>query len=127
MREFFRSWKRKVGVATLMVALAAIGMWLRSQVIEESAGLVLSGRKFSFFSADGEIAFFTSPSDRPDFWGYWWSRELIRGFHLGGPLVVDYLIVALVMILISIILLVGRVRLPKSQNDNDEIVAVHPH
>lgn len=31
MREFFRGWKRKVGVATLALACVFAGAWLRSQ------------------------------------------------------------------------------------------------
>jgi hypothetical protein len=30
MREFFRGWKRKVGVVTLLMALAFMGGWVRS-------------------------------------------------------------------------------------------------
>lgn len=30
MREFFRGWKRKLGVATLVLACAFMGMWVRS-------------------------------------------------------------------------------------------------
>ena len=31
MREFFRGWKRKVGVLTLVMALVATGGWVRGQ------------------------------------------------------------------------------------------------
>jgi hypothetical protein len=33
MGEFFRSWKRKVGVVTLVMACVFLGMWVRSQAM----------------------------------------------------------------------------------------------
>ena len=32
MREFFRGWRRKVGIVMLGAALAAMGLWVRSRV-----------------------------------------------------------------------------------------------
>lgn len=51
MREFFKPWRRKLGVATLGLALAAIGGWIRSFFITD---YVQFGRnaEFSVNSAD---------------------------------------------------------------------------
>jgi hypothetical protein len=35
MREFFNGWKRKVGCATLIMALAFAGAWVRSHEVED--------------------------------------------------------------------------------------------
>ena len=35
MREFFRGWRRKVGVVTLVVALTLMAMWLRSYLFND--------------------------------------------------------------------------------------------
>lgn len=36
MREFFKPWRRKIGVATLLVALMAMGGWVRSLYLQDS-------------------------------------------------------------------------------------------
>jgi hypothetical protein len=36
MREFFRGWRRRAGVAALVMACAFAGMWLRSRVIVDT-------------------------------------------------------------------------------------------
>jgi hypothetical protein len=36
MKEFFHTWRRKMGVLTLVMACAAMGMWLRSQVVTDT-------------------------------------------------------------------------------------------
>lgn len=35
MKQFFHGWRRKVGVAALVVACACIGMWVRSRVAND--------------------------------------------------------------------------------------------
>lgn len=35
MREFFQEWRRKVGCVTLVLACALMGMWMRSQAVED--------------------------------------------------------------------------------------------
>lgn len=35
MREFFRSWRRKAACVTLVLALASMGLWLRSLIRED--------------------------------------------------------------------------------------------
>ena len=36
MREFFRGWRRKAGVVTLVMACALTGLWMRSQHMRDS-------------------------------------------------------------------------------------------
>lgn len=36
MREFFHGWRRKTGCVTLVMACAAMGMWIRSRVVGDS-------------------------------------------------------------------------------------------
>ena len=42
MREFFRGWKRKAGVMTLLMALGLMGAWIRSQMYIESGVIRLN-------------------------------------------------------------------------------------
>lgn len=39
MKEFFHSWRRKAGCATLAVAVAVTGMWIRSRAIVDELQL----------------------------------------------------------------------------------------
>lgn len=111
MREFFKPWRRKAGVLTLVMACALIGMWLRSQLVEESAGLTVGARKYSLFSAGGELAFyFATPSLRPGLRYYWWSREFQHGYRLGGRLVVWYMDFAAPLTVLSAYLLLSKPR-----------------
>ena len=41
MREFFKPWRRKLGLLTLMMACVAMAAWIRSEAIEDN--LVLGG------------------------------------------------------------------------------------
>jgi hypothetical protein len=43
MKEFFDNWRRKAGIATLVMALAFMGGWLRSKVVEDGARLSMAG------------------------------------------------------------------------------------
>jgi hypothetical protein len=47
MYEFFQGWRRKAGVVTLVVALASIGIWLRSLVISDYVAI---GQHHSLFT-----------------------------------------------------------------------------
>ena len=43
MREFFRGWRRKIGVVTLLMALVAMGGWVRSLYSVDVAQRCYSG------------------------------------------------------------------------------------
>ena len=70
MREFFRGWKRKLGVVTLMVACVLTGGWIRSLTHAESVRFV-SGEKTDeiWLSGEGKIA---------------WLRNQ-HSSHISGP------------------------------------------
>jgi hypothetical protein len=57
MREFFRGWRRTVGCATLVMACALMGMWLRSRVVNDF--LATDGRDATYRigSYGGAISF----------------------------------------------------------------------
>ena len=116
MGEFFRGWRRKAGAVALMVALAATGMWFRSQYIEEGAGLFFYGRRYAIFSADGEIGLSAGSTERTGLHSYWWTRELTHGYRLGWPLVVQYLEVAIAMTLLSACLILWKPRKAVTKN-----------
>ena len=40
MREFFKGWRRKVGVVTLVLACVIIGLWCKSQAAPKSFPIV---------------------------------------------------------------------------------------
>jgi hypothetical protein len=42
MREFFRGWRRKGGVVTLVIALAFTAVWLGSRIVEDDLSYVSS-------------------------------------------------------------------------------------
>jgi len=44
MREFFRGWRRKVGVMTLLMACVFMGGWLRSLITTDSVDLPINGK-----------------------------------------------------------------------------------
>ena len=44
MREFFRGWRRKVGVVTLVMACVMTGMWFRSRTEWESLEVAVGAR-----------------------------------------------------------------------------------
>ena len=62
MREFFRGWRRKIGVLTLVMALALWCLWIRSSQCFDSV-LLLNGEKsyHSIWCCHGEIAWTLVP------------------------------------------------------------------
>jgi len=50
MAEFFRGWKRKVGVVTLILACLFMGGWLRSRSKSEWMGIAVPGSHLNFIS-----------------------------------------------------------------------------
>ena len=55
MGDFFRGWRRRIGVVTLAVALVFMGGWVRSSVFHDSAGFEEAGRLNAFGSYQGRI------------------------------------------------------------------------
>jgi len=97
MREFFRSWKRKVGVATLVMAgLFAVG-WVRGQITNDWVAVVSCGKIYLAESIDGNVllkrAFDPPPLEEPLVW--WGSGYLIDIRPMDGEGSYDYLIVCI--------------------------------
>ena len=47
MKEFFRGWRRKVGVVTLLMACVAMGGWVRSLYFIDSMAITLTKNRYS--------------------------------------------------------------------------------
>ena len=84
MKEFFRGWKRKVGVVMLLMALLAMAAWSRSESFcdfystEIDRDEMRSRRRFDIRSASGKI--WITTVDITSVWGVsvtkWGSRTL---------------------------------------------------
>lgn len=80
MREFFRGWKRKTGLLTLLLACVFTAGWVRSLMVTDSVNWHL-GYEFVFFSHDGHVSAYIRTMNhtfrwtRPHF-----STEIYRPF-----------------------------------------------
>src|SRR5436190_957332 len=54
MREFFKPWRRKMGVLTLMLACVFTGLWLRSTVVHDSVRIQACGFEIFLSAFKGE-------------------------------------------------------------------------
>ena len=55
MGEFFKGWRRKIGVMTLVAALAAMGLWLRSNLCLDVLWVEGLGQYHECISAEDEV------------------------------------------------------------------------
>ncbi len=53
MREFFRGWRRKAGVMTLVMATVFLGAWVRNVVVTDQFELVIGDSTNYFTSTEG--------------------------------------------------------------------------
>ena len=68
MRGFFRGWRRKLGLLTLMMGLLAMAAWMRSDTIFEEASFPITDKAEIFVeSGDGVFSFGRSLVNDPDF------------------------------------------------------------
>jgi len=66
MREFFKGWRRKVGVTTLMMALVGMGGWLRSLRGVDKTSFSIGNRSLvQLISLDGKMALRRIKSELP--------------------------------------------------------------
>ena len=75
MREFFRSWKRKVGVVTLVIACVVMMEWMRSYVAMDVLRFGGNKRQQGVVSLNGELCWWAwnvsevdwslQPNERP--------------------------------------------------------------
>lgn len=57
MGEFFKGWRRKIGVVTLLMACVAVGGWVRSRVRHDLVMIPWANETFCVESMWGEIEF----------------------------------------------------------------------
>jgi len=94
MREFFRAWRRKAGVVTLVLALVSIAGWVRSSCFEDVAAIPIGGSALTCVSLDGlfvcGIATDATPGSLPPF-PMWKSRPYcnLAQFIARGSLHID--------------------------------------
>ena len=83
MGEFFKGWRRKAGLVTLVVAmLLTVGM-LRSFVIQDEYWTILAGDMYGTDSANGELAVLRETASAYDMRGDWYIHCAYR--HAGKP------------------------------------------
>ena len=57
MIRFFQGWRRKIGVVTLIMACALMGLWLRSQSVFDHVYIPLGNHKCDFLaSCEGKLS-----------------------------------------------------------------------
>lgn len=70
-REFFRAWKRNVGVLALAAACVFTAGWVRSLFEIDSFNCELLDKSWNYFaSANGKLTWMTSTSEKPGFTAY---------------------------------------------------------
>jgi hypothetical protein len=55
MREFFKGWRCKAGCVVLVMAVAAMGAWIRSRAVLDHLSMPINGRNWSISSVSGVI------------------------------------------------------------------------
>jgi hypothetical protein len=82
MSEFFRGWRRKIGVVTLVLACVFIGIWIRSKNLSDSfispAGRSMCGMIFNPYGLELFVAHFTVPSDALKYLPAGWETTRIE-------------------------------------------------
>jgi hypothetical protein len=68
MLEFFRGWRRKVGIVTLLMSIAFLGMWFRSRVVEDALEIAF----WDVLSQNGTVSWRLRSfvARAPWFWSY---------------------------------------------------------
>ena len=87
MREFFRSWKRKLGLAALLTASVFMAGWVRSATIHEEACLPIGRHRFIAIASDAGL-FVIAPTfmKNVDAFGLLGWREFPKGDSLRDDL-----------------------------------------
>jgi hypothetical protein len=82
MHTYFHDWRRKAGVATLVLACVFAGMWMRSLFRHDQAALSRGNAIYCFESMAGELDLgrLTVKDNRTE--TAWWSDDIIgKNFH----------------------------------------------
>lgn len=74
MREFFRGWRRKVGVVALLLTCVFAAGWVRSHAVSDRIDFHIRNHYQTVISLDAQL--------------YWWRRrrESKSGYQFGRPL-----------------------------------------
>ena len=64
MKEFFRGWRRKVGVVTLVMACVFMGGWIRSSAMFDGIESVSLKSRYCIYSIKGRIRWSLTHSDQ---------------------------------------------------------------
>jgi len=138
MREFVRGWKRKAGVATLVLTCVFTALWVRSQSVNDQIALTLSRRMLNYGSTAGGIYILIFDTEwpydvKPDWSAV--SRD-DESIHVSYPLlfefvqedderiltwralIVSHLSITLPLALMSAYLLFSKPRQPKNHTDD---------
>jgi hypothetical protein len=83
MQTFFHGWRRKTGVATLVMACAAMGVWIRSRLTEDSLVYFAKEDILGLSSRKSELSWTRyTPWNSDDLSrssGTWvWSHDVVR-------------------------------------------------
>jgi hypothetical protein len=65
MWSFFNGWRRKAGVASLVMACAVFGIWMRSRVVQDTIVISLNGYSHFIVSEKDRVWWFASPLGDP--------------------------------------------------------------
>ncbi|WP_029247179.1 hypothetical protein [Schlesneria paludicola] len=83
MREFFRGWKRKFGVVTLLMACAVMAGWVRSLSVIDEVAIYTTGREHAFGSAFGYFAWQSTDAHTTNTKRFWdWNAQPTIGSGL---------------------------------------------
>ena len=107
MHELFRGWRRNTGGVTLLLSLGLLGMWYRSQVVEDYAEIAY----VSIISQHGSVSCSCNPfiARKP----YWESHPLspsTPGIGNHFRFHVKYLDLVLILTLLSAYLILWKPR-----------------
>lgn len=61
MGEFFRGWRRKMGVVTLVMTVALTGLWVRCETIHDGISFPIFDRQHAIYAVDGQIVWMEMP------------------------------------------------------------------
>jgi hypothetical protein len=133
MQTFFYGWRRKTGIVTLVMALAVMGVWVRSFVVGDLVDLPLGRYTVQCFSWDGRfdfwLRFHKGDTDEVRSTGSWQAEQFgdlevyfIKlnfdedfngvGVPVGEPLNIHYGTIAIPLTLLSACLILWKTRKP---------------
>ena len=74
MREFFRGWRRKVGVVTLLMACVFMSGWVRSRAISDNLRFIYANSRIKIWSSSGYLE--STHRSQPEALFSSWSHRL---------------------------------------------------